>query len=43
MTSPLLWATTIAAAFLGLISFALPGLISGFAGRRGLSVDPELT
>ncbi len=40
---PLLWATTISAAFLGLVSFALPGLVSGFADRRGLSVDPELT
>jgi ABC-type nitrate/sulfonate/bicarbonate transport system permease component len=40
---PLLWATTIAAAVLGLVSFALPGLVSSFAGRRGLSVEPELS
>lgn len=34
---PLLWAVTVAAAVLGLIAYAIPGLLAAFAERRGLT------
>jgi NitT/TauT family transport system permease protein len=38
-----LWAATVAAAVVGLIAYAVPGLLLGAAQRRGLSVDLETT
>jgi ABC-type nitrate/sulfonate/bicarbonate transport system permease component len=35
----LLWAATVAAAFLGLVAYAIPGLLAGIADRRGMSLD----
>jgi ABC-type nitrate/sulfonate/bicarbonate transport system permease component len=34
---PLLWAATVSAALLGLLAYAIPGLLAGVAARRGLS------
>ncbi len=36
----LLWAATVTAAVLGLLSFTLPGLVTAVAGRRGYTVEP---
>jgi ABC-type nitrate/sulfonate/bicarbonate transport system permease component len=35
----LLWAATVAAALLGLFAYAVPGLLSGIAQRRGFSAE----
>lgn len=35
----LLWAATVAAALLGLVAYAIPGLLAGVAQRRGFSLE----
>lgn len=36
---PLLWAATVTAALIGLLGYAVPGLLAGLAARRGLSQE----